>query len=383
MLFDRPSRTSLAGLFALGLLAVPAVAAEAPPPPMAEQMDFRWIADRVPVPDLEEVIRGSLQAPTVRHGPNASFWYPKEGGIESLSKALYERLEPARVKTETEVSAIDPTLREVTTTTGRDLRVREPDHVAPAAHAREAHARCAAGGAPRAADQLESNTVFTVLLGIGRENISDHHWVYTHENDLVFHRISYPMNFSESLVPPGCSSVMAEISHSPHRDLTGRDLIAETIDGLQRMGVLRPDDEIRVVEDRQDLTGVRDLHARPRGGGHHDPRVDGRTRGSTRSAGSASGRTSTWTTRSPAVATRCARCSRVAKRRSSTSSPPSVACPRRRGAPASASRPARRSAPPGLTPERPRITRRLRERWSGARRRAGGPAARCASTRPP
>jgi len=37
MLFDRPSRTSLAGLFALGLLAVPAVAAEAPPPPVAER----------------------------------------------------------------------------------------------------------------------------------------------------------------------------------------------------------------------------------------------------------------------------------------------------------------------------------------------------------
>ncbi len=70
--------------------------------------------------------------------------------------------------------------------------------------------------------------------------------MYTHEDEFLFHRISYPMNFSDSLVPPGCSSVMAEISHSPHRDLTGRDLVAETIDGLQRMGVLRPDDEILV-----------------------------------------------------------------------------------------------------------------------------------------
>jgi protoporphyrinogen oxidase len=45
-------------------------------------------------------------------------------------------------------------------------------------------------------------------------------------------------------VPPGCSSVMAEISHSAHRDMSGRDLVAETIDGLRDMGVLRADDEI-------------------------------------------------------------------------------------------------------------------------------------------
>ena len=212
-----------------------------------EKMDFRWIADRVPVPDLEEVIRGSLQAPTVRHGPNASFWYPKEGGIESLSKALYQRLEPGRVKTETEVSAIDPTLREVTTTAGETFGYENLITSLPL----PTLVKLTKGTPPevqRAADQLESNTVYTVLLGIGREHISDHHWVYTHEPDLVFHRISYPMNFSESLVPEGCSSVMAEISHSPHRDLTGRDLIAETIEGLQRMGVLRPDDDIRVAE---------------------------------------------------------------------------------------------------------------------------------------
>lgn len=212
-----------------------------------EQMDFRWIADRVPVPDLEEVIRGSLQAPTVRHGPNASFWYPKEGGIESLSKALLERLEPARVKVDTEVAAIDPARREITTTSGETYGYENLITSLPL----PTLVRLTRGAPPevrRAADQLESNTVFTVLLGIGRENISDHHWVYCHEDEFLFHRISYPMNFSESLVPPGCSSVMAEISHSPHRDLTGRDLIAETIAGLQRMGVLRANDEILVSE---------------------------------------------------------------------------------------------------------------------------------------
>ena len=91
------------------------------------------------------------------------------------------------------------------------------------------------------------------------------------------------MNFSESLVPPGCSSVMAEISHSPHRDLTGRDLIAETIDGLQRVGRAAARRRDPRLEDRADLAGVRDLHARSRGCGRHDSRVAHGRRRSTRS----------------------------------------------------------------------------------------------------
>ena len=95
-----------------------------------------------------------------------------------------------------------------------------------------------------AAARLHWNTVYTVMIGVRRPEISEHHWVYFHEDDFIFHRISYPMNFSPTLVPPGCSSIMAEISHSSHRDVSGRDLVAETIDGLQRAGVLRADDEI-------------------------------------------------------------------------------------------------------------------------------------------
>ena len=52
------------------------------------------------------------------------------------------------------------------------------------------------------------------------------------------------MNFSSTLAPPGCSSIMAEISHSSYRDLSGRDLVADTISGLKLASVLRDDDEI-------------------------------------------------------------------------------------------------------------------------------------------
>ena len=208
-----------------------------------EQMDFRWIADRVAVPELESVIRGALEPPVTRWGPNSSFWYPIEGGIEALPRGLMAKLDPERVRLGTTVAQIEPDRHIATSGDGEvfeydDLISSLPLPVlvrmvadAPAA-VRDAAAR------------LHWNTVYTVMIGVRRPEISEHHWVYFHEDDFIFHRISYPMNFSPTLVPPGCSSIMAEISHSSHRDVSGRDLVAETIDGLQRAGVLRADDEI-------------------------------------------------------------------------------------------------------------------------------------------
>ena len=206
-------------------------------------MDYRWIADRVAVPDLETTIRGALEPPAIRWGPNSSFWYPKEGGIEALPKGLMAALDPERVRLDTEVTAIDPAQKTVTTSTGDvvgygDLISSLPLPVLVRL------AQNSPDAVRAAAAQLKWNTVYTVMLGIRREGISDHHWDYFHEAQFTFHRISYPMNFSSTLAPPGCSSIMAEISHSSYRDMSGRDLVAETISGLRLAGVLREDDDI-------------------------------------------------------------------------------------------------------------------------------------------
>lgn len=211
-----------------------------------EEMDYTWIADRVSVPDLEEVVRGALEPPEVRWGPNATFWYPTEGGIEALPRALAARIDPERLWLDTEVVAIDPRGRTVTTATGGTVGYEHLVTSLPL----PVLVRLV-GGAPdavrEAAAGLRWNTVYTVVLGVRRPEISDQDWVYLHEDQFLFHRISYPMNFSPSLAPEGCSSVMAEISHSSHRDVSGRDLVGETIAGLRRMGVLRDDDELPVA----------------------------------------------------------------------------------------------------------------------------------------
>jgi protoporphyrinogen oxidase len=103
-----------------------------------------------------------------------------------------------------------------------------------------------------AAAALRCVSVYSVNLGVSRERISDKHWVYFPEPDYPFYRAGFPMNFSESLGPPGCSSLYVERSHQPADLLAPEVLLRQVRNGLERAGIFRPDDDI-VVADVRDI----------------------------------------------------------------------------------------------------------------------------------
>jgi protoporphyrinogen oxidase len=82
--------------------------------------------------------------------------------------------------------------------------------------------------------------------------VSDKHWLYFPEPEFPFYRVGFPMNFSPSLGQPGCSSMYVEISHRPMEHQSADQLAAQARAGLERAGILRPNDEI-VVSDVKDL----------------------------------------------------------------------------------------------------------------------------------
>ena len=65
--------------------------------------------------------------------------------------------------------------------------------------------------------------------------------VYIPDPDLLFHRISFPQNFSERNVPRGGSAVMAEITANAGDgvwELSDEAILARTIDELETIGFL-------------------------------------------------------------------------------------------------------------------------------------------------
>jgi UDP-galactopyranose mutase len=72
-----------------------------------KEMNYNWIAERVPTLEIHEALLGALQPPKKRYGPNQEFWYPMEGGIQALAKAFLNYIPQERLWLKAEVAGIE------------------------------------------------------------------------------------------------------------------------------------------------------------------------------------------------------------------------------------------------------------------------------------
>ena len=105
--------------------------------------------------------------------------------------------------------------------------------------------RGAARSASRPPQGLRHVSVRCVNIGVGRENLTEKHWIYYPE-DTVFHRIFVQGNASPHCNPPGGFGLTCEITYSPHKPLPcdGDALIQRCIDDCHKVGIFRPEDPV-------------------------------------------------------------------------------------------------------------------------------------------
>ena len=87
-----------------------------------KDMSYDWIAERVPMPEIKEVLLGALKSPERKYGPNMEFWYPAKGGIEALPRAFGEHIPKDRISFSTNVVSIDANRHEIRLSDGRSIR---------------------------------------------------------------------------------------------------------------------------------------------------------------------------------------------------------------------------------------------------------------------
>jgi UDP-galactopyranose mutase len=232
--------------------------------PLAE-METSWLGGRVPLPDLEEMIDGALQPVPRPMGPNARFGYPLRGGFQALMDSFLPRLK-GPLWMNTRVIAVSPSRRTVRLGDGTELpydflisTMPLPVLVRVMGDEAPAEVRAAAAG-------LRYVSVRCVHLGVGREDLTEKHWIYYPENT-VFHRIFVQGNASPHCNPQGGFGLTCEITYSPHKPLPcdGHDLIRRCVTDCHRVGFFKPEDPVwaAVQCDLPHAYVVYD-HARPR-----------------------------------------------------------------------------------------------------------------------
>jgi protoporphyrinogen oxidase len=188
-----------------------------------------WCERFVPTPDLDQVIAGAVGAGPPELGYNIRFLYPRQGGIETFTRALVAQLDADRVVLHAEVERIDAGRGQLVVD-GRTLSY---------------HALISTIPLPRlielisdvpdevrvAAQKLRATPVRYLNVAIRRPPPADYHWVYVPEPRLPFYRVGIYSNAMPSMAPPGCGSIYVELSdRGPIDDLDA--LKADALRGL-------------------------------------------------------------------------------------------------------------------------------------------------------
>jgi protoporphyrinogen oxidase/glycosyltransferase involved in cell wall biosynthesis len=213
--------------------------------PLSE-METSWLGGRVPLPDLESMIEGALHPVPKPQGPNARFGYPLRGGFQALMNGFLPLLE-CDLETRARVVRIEPRSRTVLLSDGRCFGYRHLVSTAPLPILVGMLGSSVPARVAEAAARLRHVSVRCVNLGIGREAVSEKHWVYYPE-DSVFHRIFLQGNASPHNSPPGGFGLTCEITYSPHKPLPcdGEALIDRCIADCIAVGMIREGDPILV-----------------------------------------------------------------------------------------------------------------------------------------
>lgn len=216
--------------------------------PLSE-METSWLGGRVPQPDLGEIIDGALSPVPRPMGPNARFGYPLRGGFQALMDGFLPHLQ-GELRLNTRVAAVSPAHRTLTLENGKQLRYDHLISTMPLPTLVRLMGDEAPTEVQKAAEGLRHVSVRCVNLGIGREKLTEKHWIYYPE-DPVFHRIFVQGNASPHCNAPGGFGLTCEITYSEYKPLpaTGQELIDLCIKDCLRVGIINDDDPVWVANE--------------------------------------------------------------------------------------------------------------------------------------
>lgn len=214
-----------------------------------EEMGYYWIDGRISVPASAEIKR-TAKGKTDDHswGPNATFRFPLRGGTGGLFNSIAAGFAP-HIALRHEAVRVDAKRKTVTFKNGKKVSYGSLITTAPLDHFVKKMLAAPGADLLHAAAGLKHNSGLVVGIGINRAIKNSRCWVYFPDPAVPFYRVTYFSNYSPLNVPrPGAqTSFMCEISAGVTQKRSPSTIVKETVDGLVKSGLIRPDDRRRIV----------------------------------------------------------------------------------------------------------------------------------------
>ncbi len=167
-------------------------------------------------------------------GYNATFWYPREGGIEALPRGIAADLEGGEVRVRSPIVSIDLAGRRVKLASGEEIPYGQLVITLPLS----AMARLLDGPPEVLAAARKLRWVSVTVVEIGADDVGGRrfHWAYFPEERFRFYRVGSPSEVNPLLAPAGQRSFSVEFSHRGPID--PGPLTAHAVDSLHELGLL-------------------------------------------------------------------------------------------------------------------------------------------------
>ncbi|MBI5638120.1 MAG: FAD-dependent oxidoreductase [Nitrospinae bacterium] len=214
-----------------------------------EEMGCYWIDGRVATPSPADIRRAILNK-NDNHawGPNATFRFPRRGGTGGLFNNIASGFAP-HIALRHEAVRVDAKKKTIIFKNGKKISYGALITTAPLDHFVKKMLAAPGPDILHAASGLKRNSGLVVGIGINRFIKNSRCWVYFPDPAVPFYRVTYFSNYSPLNVPrPGAqTSFMCEISSGPTQKRNPAAIVKETVDGLVKSGLIRPDDRRRIA----------------------------------------------------------------------------------------------------------------------------------------
>jgi len=182
----------------------------------AEELSASWVDGRIPKPPAEDIIKSSKGVATEGYTHQLYYYYPKEGGIQTLIRGIEKDVESVRKGFE--VIRIKKEEKWVVSNGREEKEYGELVSTMPLFELAEAMEL--PGEVSKAISELRYNSLITILLGVDGEQGNNYTAVYIPDTGFLPHRITFPKTMSPQNAPDGHYSVMAEITFNEGDDIS-------------------------------------------------------------------------------------------------------------------------------------------------------------------
>lgn len=208
-----------------------------------ERINCEWLDGFIPKLKICDVLSGNGANKNL--GYNSVFFYPKRGGISSLTKAVAANVKKLHLNHE--AIKIDRHKRQVYFKNGHKEKYDK------------LISTIALPELPRlmpdlpldirsAIKKLKYTSVLNINLGVDNGCIKDQHWIYFPDKNLSFYRVGFFHNFSKLVAPKGRSSLYVELAYSKDKPLNKKGIVSRVAKDLIKAKIIKHKKDIVAQE---------------------------------------------------------------------------------------------------------------------------------------